>query len=80
MRLSPQEFSHLEEMDVEGISIEAFPWIESWEESASLFESLEPMTMLKSMPSREQLLAIDTLNNPLPDEAEFEPFDALGGY
>lgn len=67
-------------MDVEAISVDAFPWIESWEESASLLESLEPMTMQKSMPSQEQLLAIDTLNNPLPDEAEFEPFDdfALG--
>lgn len=75
MRLSPQEFSHLQEMDVEAISVEAFPWIESWEESASLLESLEPMTMQKSMPSQEQLLAIDTLNNPLPDEAGFEPFD-----
>lgn len=77
MRLSPQEFSHLEEMDVEGMSVEAFPWIESWEESASLFEPLEPLT-----PSQEQLLVIDTLNNLLPDEAEFEPFDdfALGEY
>lgn len=74
MSLSPQEFSHHEDMDFEAFSVDEFPWDESWGESTSLFESLEPLIMLKSMPSREELLAIDTLNTPMPEEAEFEDF------
>lgn len=80
MSLSPQEFSHHEDMDFEPlISAEELPWDEPWGESTSLFESLEPLIMLNRMPSREELLAMDTLNNQLVDEAEFEVF-ALDEY
>ena len=79
MSLSSQEFSHHEDMDFEPFSAEELPWDEPWGESTSLFESLEPLIMLKSMPSMEELLAIDTLNNQLTDEDEFEDF-ALDEY
>ena len=79
MSLSPQDFSHHEDMDAEISNLEDFPWGELWEDSDSLFESLETIATLKSMPTQEELLAIDTWNSPTSGEAEFEDF-ALGEY
>lgn len=79
MSFSPQEFSHHEDMDFEAFSAEELPWDEPWGESTSLFESLEPLILLKSMPSRDELLAIDILYNPLPEKDEFKDY-ALDEY
>lgn len=75
MRLSLQEFLHHEDRDIEPLMCaDDLPWDEAWDESPSLFDPLEPQTMLKSMPSSEELLAIDTLTDQRSDEAEFEDF------
>lgn len=83
MNLSPQEFLPHEDMDAEVFNLEEFPWgSEAWEERDALFDSLETVTMLKSLPTQEELLALDTLNSPLPGDAELESFEdfALGEY
>lgn len=74
MNLSSTEFSHHEDRETELFNADEFPWDDSWEEPALLFESLESLMIRKSLPSREELLAIDTLG-PLPGEADVEEAD-----
>ena len=74
MNLSSTKFSPHEDRDSEVFNADEFPWDESWEEPALLFESLESRMIQKSLPSREELLALDTMD-PHGGEADTEEAD-----
>lgn len=82
MNLASTEFSHLEDRESEFFNTEEFPSDEPWEEPASLFESLDALMMRKSLPSCEELRALDTRETPLAAEMELEDWDdfAAGEY